>query len=255
MREFLLFHLYGPMASWGDIAVGVTRPSFAHPTRSAMLGLVAAAMGVDRDDEEAHQNLSSSLRFAFRVSTPGIILRDYHTIQVPPAKDKIRHYTRKSELETGDLNTILSSRDYYCDAIYTICLWTRGDSPLSLAAVAQSLAQPTYTLYLGRKSCPPAMPLAPRVLTAATIKEAFAQAEALHQQTSENGVMGPGGLLDDIPSSDIHQYYWEELDGIQETGFETIHINTRRDTPISRARWQFTERDEFYTSISAKQEG
>jgi CRISPR system Cascade subunit CasD len=38
MRDYLLFRLYGPLAAWGDIAVGEYRPSFAHPSKSAIIG-------------------------------------------------------------------------------------------------------------------------------------------------------------------------------------------------------------------------
>ena len=49
--RFLLFTLYAPMGSFGEIAVGERRMSWARPGRSAILGLVAAAQGVDRADE------------------------------------------------------------------------------------------------------------------------------------------------------------------------------------------------------------
>ena len=52
MREYLMFRLYGPMASWGDIAVGEYRPSFAHPSKSAVMGMLAAAVGLRREEED-----------------------------------------------------------------------------------------------------------------------------------------------------------------------------------------------------------
>ena len=51
--RFLLFTLYAPMGSFGEIAVGERRMSWARPGRSAVLGLVAAAQGIERGDEEA----------------------------------------------------------------------------------------------------------------------------------------------------------------------------------------------------------
>ncbi|MEX2322042.1 MAG: CRISPR-associated protein Cas5, partial [Saccharospirillum sp.] len=38
--EFLVFRLYGPLASWGNTAVGGVRPTLAMPTRSAILGML-----------------------------------------------------------------------------------------------------------------------------------------------------------------------------------------------------------------------
>ncbi|MBU1741588.1 MAG: CRISPR-associated protein Cas5 [Proteobacteria bacterium] len=60
MTEFLLFRLYGPLASWGGIAVGEYRPTDAHPSKSAVLGLLAAAAGVDRADDEVHRQMERS---------------------------------------------------------------------------------------------------------------------------------------------------------------------------------------------------
>ena len=64
LMRFLLFTLYAPMGSFGEIAVGERRMSWARPGRSAVLGLVAAAQGIERTDEAAHQRAGggSSLR-------------------------------------------------------------------------------------------------------------------------------------------------------------------------------------------------
>jgi len=67
MRSFLLFRLYGPLASWGEIAVGEVRPTALQPTRSALLGLLGAALGVRRGDDEAFSALGATLRFAIFV--------------------------------------------------------------------------------------------------------------------------------------------------------------------------------------------
>ena len=62
MKDFLVFQLYGVLAAWGDIAVGEYRPSLGHPTKSAVTGLLGAALGVDRSDESQHQQLTQPHR-------------------------------------------------------------------------------------------------------------------------------------------------------------------------------------------------
>ena len=47
MAEFLLFQLYGPMASWGEAAAGEVRHTASWPTRSALTGLLGAALGIE----------------------------------------------------------------------------------------------------------------------------------------------------------------------------------------------------------------
>jgi CRISPR system Cascade subunit CasD len=246
MSDYILFRLYGPMSSWGDIAVGEFRPSFAYPSKSAVLGLVAAALGIRRDEETVHQAMASSYGFAVRVEAAGSPIRDYHTAQVPPAGSgprKKTFATRKDELAVPieDLGTILSSRDYRCDSLYTACLWIVGDSsPYSLAQLEAALAKPAFTLYLGRKSCPLALPLQPQVVQASNLREAF------HSARFEDTI-----FLNSLPGSETVNVYWE---GAETNGYTAVHTIERRDSPLSRRRWQFAVRSEHYATESASRE-
>jgi CRISPR system Cascade subunit CasD len=246
MSDYLLFRLYGPMAAWGDIAVGDFRPSFSHPSKSAVLGLVAAALGIRRDEEAVHQTMATSYGFAVRVDAAGSPIRDYHTAQVPPAGSGHRRKTfatRKDELAVAreDLRTILSSRDYRCDSLHTVCLWTVGDSsPYSLAQFKAALMKPTFSLYLGRKSCPLALPLQPQVVQASDLREAF------HTARFEDTI-----FLNSLPSSETVNVYWE---GAEADGYTAVHTIERRDSPLSRRRWQFAVRSEHYATESASGE-
>lgn len=231
MSNYLVFQLYGPLASWGDIAVGEYRPSFAHPSKSAIIGLLAAALGIRRDEEERQNSLAASCSFAVRVDAMGVLLRDYHTTQVPSAKKDITHYTRQSELAKKDeLNTILSSRDYRCDAAYTVAITVANDAPYSLDELASALAKPVFTLYLGRKSCPLATPLHPQIVNAATLRDAMATVPPIVE-------------LNDIISKADANVFWE---GNTESGLACQQVITRRDEPRSRKRWQFSDRRENY---------
>ena len=99
MRGYLIFQLYGPLVAWGEQAVGEARNSATRPGRSALLGLLAAALGLRRDDEAGQQRLAESLKFGVKTCTMGTVLKDYHTSQVPPHDKKAKHwYTRRDEL-------------------------------------------------------------------------------------------------------------------------------------------------------------
>lgn len=235
MRDYLIFRLYGPLAAWGDIAVGEYRPSFAHPSKSAIVGLLAAALGIRRDDEERQNALVEGCSFAVRVDAMGTMLRDYHTVQVPPAKKGVMHYTRHSELSVEDLYTIPpSSRDYRCDAAYTVAIEVREGPRYTLPQLADALTKPVFTLYLGRKSCPLALPLQPKIITGDSLKEALAGFILPARELS--------GIINDSPAL----LYWE--DG-QESGFTHEQVIIRRNAPLSRIRWQFGERREHYCSV------
>lgn len=237
MTEYLLFRLYGPMASWGDIAVGEVRPSLTHPTKSAMLGLVAAALGIDRADEAAQSALARGYGFAVLVESMGTSLIDYHTAQVPPAgggKKKRLYPTRKDELETlarNDLSTILSRRTYRMDALATVILWVRNlQAPYTLNEIATALDHPQYVLSLGRKSCPLALPLEAQVVSASTIHEALAKKSFVTWEP-----------LKCIRVAAAPRLFWE--DGT-DAGIKAQHTYERRDQPRSRRRWQFDVRNE-----------
>lgn len=228
MQDYLLFTLYGPLVAWGDIAVGEYRPSFAHPSKSAIVGLLAAALGIRRDEEERQQSLAAACFFAVRVDSMGLLLRDYHTTQVPPARKGVTHYTRRAELAGHDLNTILSSRDYRCDAVYAVAITVAADSPFSIQQLADKLRKPVFTLYLGRKSCPLALPLQPQIVKAATLRDAF---EKLSPVEELSGIIPKGPAM----------VYWEDD---TTSGLERQQVIVRRDAPRSRKRWQFGERRE-----------
>ncbi len=234
MRDYLLFRLYGPLAAWGDIAVGVYRPTFAYPSKSAIVGLLAAALGIRRDEEERQVTLAAAVSFAVRVDSMGVLLRDYHTTETPRGTEcatrrlEILAVKNQKKSVRKFEGTILSTRDYRCDAAYTVAISVTNGSNHTVSGLASALAKPVFALYLGRKSCPLAMPLQPRVIHAPTLREAL---EA----------MPPADELADIIPNGVASVYWE---GDQASGLERHQVITRRDAPRSRKRWQFDERRE-----------
>jgi CRISPR system Cascade subunit CasD len=243
MRDYLLFRLYGPMASWGDIAVGEVRPSYTHPSKSAVLGMVAAALRIDREEEERHRQLAAGYGFAVRVDSMGVPLVDYHTAQVPPfgsGRNRRVFATRREELGTlhrDALKTILSQRDYRMDALATVALWARAaEPPYSFEEIRSALERPGYVLYLGRKSCPLALPVEGQLMTAASVGEAFVAARFADLE-----------VLRHLEISEPPDLYWE--DGA-EAGLAPHHTFERRDVPLSRRRWQFDTRHENHAPMS-----
>lgn len=158
--DYLLFRLYGPLASWGEIAVGESRHTASYPGKSALIGLLAAALGMRRDEEERQRALAAGYQFAVKVLSTGSLLRDYHTTQVPDSVGRFVYHTRRDELVIGKerLQTILSSREYRCDALSLVAIRALDGAPFSLHELRDALLKPRFHLYLGRKSCPLAVP-------------------------------------------------------------------------------------------------
>ncbi len=242
MRRFLVFRLYGPMAAWGDIAVGEQRPSTPHPSKSAILGLLAAALGIRRHEDDKHQSLTDGYGYAVRVDAAGVLLRDYHTTQVPESTSRLRHLrTRRDETrDRSNLYTVLSTRDYRGDALYTVCLAENPGSRYSLETLAEHLNRPRLPLYLGRKSCPLAFPLSPRCISARTFEEALTRYDAEQTEAQRKYLETLRHALG--AGSSECDFYWET--GM--TGSKPLHTIPRQDMPLSRRRWQFGKRNEHY---------
>ncbi len=232
--RFLLFTLYAPMGSFGEIAVGERRMSWARPGRSAVLGLVAAALGIERSDEAAHHNLEACLYYAVRTDAPGRPLMDYHTAQTPKARKGRTFATRRQELESDDLNTVLSSREWRSDACFTAALWPRPGGAVDLDEIANALQRPRFALYVGRKSAPLGLPLNPEIITADTFMDAF---EARQPSEEERNIMQSLHIAG-VATGEV------AFDHDAPGAPAGVRIERRRDAVLSRTRWQFADRSE-----------
>ncbi len=245
MEKYFLFTLFGPMASWGDTAVGETRPSHLYPTKSAIVGLCAAALGIKREENEKLSQLSASLNFAVCVEREGRVMIDYHTTQVP-SKASLKnkpHQTRRDELMIDDPNTILSTRDYYCDALYTIILWRdkSNTSVISLEQLEQSLKKPKFVLYLGRKSCPLALPTLEKMIEATTIEAAI--------QTYDQDPLRMQ-IINDIFINEKKNSQWLFADSAIPTELDPHRKQKRKDHLLHRGAWQYSDREEYVYDLS-----
>jgi len=245
MEDFLVFRIYGSMVSWGEIAVGEVRPTSDHTGRSTILGLLSAALGIKRTENDRLKEIFNGYNVGLKVLSSGTLLKDYHTVQAPDSSGKTTYATRREEVTLGKnrLGTMLTSREYRCDALSIVSLQSREDSPYSLADLKEALLRPKYTLYLGRKSCPLSLPLSPQIVEAKNCLEAL------------DKVLFPPILVSNASGDDITQwyikisdarYYWEgAIEGvIPQQSIE------RYDNPGNRVRWQFAPRLEH--SLSSK---
>lgn len=133
----LALQLAGPLQSWGASARFARRTTEHAPTKSGVIGLLAAALGRARDADLADL---AALRFGVRVDQPGTRLRDYQTAH---------------HLDTGKSMPI-SERFYLADAVFVAAV--EGDDTL-ITELDQALRHPVFLPYLGRRSCPPARPI------------------------------------------------------------------------------------------------
>lgn len=230
MSQYLIFQLHGPMASWGVDAPGEVRHSHELPSRSALLGLLAAALGIRRDEEERLNDFNRHYSFLLCASQNPRWARDYHTVQMPKEVRKARYFSRREELSVPELlSALISRRDYYTDAWWMVALTETPDAPYSLAQLREALQHPVFPLYLGRKSHPMALPVAPLLIEGAAPDVLN---EAYHQYRDKFNALR-------LPLAKLQPECWWEG---EHDGLEANKVLRRRDRPMSRQQWTFGER-------------
>ena len=247
MRQFLIFNLAGPMAAWGEAAPGESRATALRPTRSALLGLLASALGLRRGDEEGQRALARDLLFGIRVEKTGEVVSDYHTVQTVKLPRGLVATTRRDQVVlTGRhrLPTILSRRNYQAEAAYSVGVCqTSASARWNLGDLEQALDEPAFPLFLGRRSCPPGLPLNPRRVEAETFRAAF--------EASEDGVFRDAVEEVGTPWSP-EGLYWEGLADLG--GPAPATTERRRDVPTSRRKRTFGTRQEFFAPWTLEEE-
>ena len=135
----VLLKFSGPLQSWGTDSHFETRHTDTHPSKSGVIGMIAAGLGYRRDEEEKIIRLNN-LGFAVRIDQNGEILRDYHTA--------------KKYKENGDFDrTYVTNRYYLQDAVYVVALCSSDEELIN--DVKMAVTNPYFSFYLGRRSLPP----------------------------------------------------------------------------------------------------
>jgi CRISPR system Cascade subunit CasD len=154
-EEYLVLRLEGPLQSWGFDSQYNRRNTGLMPTKSAIAGICCAALGLSRGSEKEKTFLTSfgNVRMlAIAIPRTGVKkelpvrrLQDYHTVQ----------YTRRA---SGTINNdcVLTHRQYLTDAAFGVLL--EGNKAL-LCEIADALGNPTWGIWLGRKTCIPSAPV------------------------------------------------------------------------------------------------
>ncbi|MDD5219467.1 MAG: type I-E CRISPR-associated protein Cas5/CasD [Candidatus Bipolaricaulis sp.] len=137
----LLLKLEGPMQSWGYRSRFDYRDSALEPTRSGVIGLICAAMGIARGEDITQFD---EIRMGVRIDRRGRPERDYHT-----ALDVVK-------ADGSGTDTVQSWRDYLAGASFTVGLQSKNRQLLE--EVATALRNPVWPLFLGRKAFPLALP-------------------------------------------------------------------------------------------------
>ena len=133
----ILLKFSGPLQSYGTSSHFQTRYTDYYPSKSAVLGLLAACLGYRRDEEEKIRELST-LKFAVRIDQQGDLLKDYHIA-----------ITDKEIVEKPQ--TYVTNRYYLEDALFVVAL--SGMDEL-IDTLTKAIKSPYFQPFMGRRSLP-----------------------------------------------------------------------------------------------------
>ena len=145
----LLLRLAAPMQSWGTESKFDTRQTRREPSKSGVIGLLACTLGIHRDDSVALAELSK-LSFGVRVDQEGQQLMDYQTVKSYKSKT---NYLAEAAPEAA----YQTYRYYLADAVFVAAVSSDDDTLMD--KLESALHRPAFPLFLGRRSCPPTLPL------------------------------------------------------------------------------------------------
>lgn len=162
MNKWLVLKLQGLLQAWGGHTYEDLRHSELIPTRSGLLGLLGACLGIDRSDKRRLEDLSTSVKFTVRTDSKAHRMTDFHTVMAARKVDgKPNKYP------------IVSRREYLCDASYTVVIGATDNAVISLQSIVDAVKKPIYTPCLGRRSCAVSRPLFEDVVDAESVMAAF----------------------------------------------------------------------------------
>lgn len=122
------------MQSWGTSSHFETRNTDYYPSKSAVIGVIAAGFGYSRDEDDIIRELNK-LDFAVRVDQVGLLKKDYQTAR----------RLKKDE-------PYVTNRYYLEDAIFVVAI--SNDDDKWIEEIYTAIKNPYFQPFMGRRSCP-----------------------------------------------------------------------------------------------------
>lgn len=151
-EKHLLLYLDAPMQSWGYSSRFNRRTSASWPVKSGIIGMLCAAQGIERDDEEGIARLTALKMTVYTLKNEGRRLMDWHTVG-GGYDPKTKRQFMVPKAGGGTPATVLTDREYLLDCKFGVVL--SGDSA-TVEQCATALENPKWGVWFGRKCCPPA---------------------------------------------------------------------------------------------------
>ncbi|WP_319757727.1 type I-E CRISPR-associated protein Cas5/CasD [uncultured Sphaerochaeta sp.] len=153
--QYLVMWLEGPLQSWGDHSKYGRRDTLTFPTKSAIYGMILAAMGAKGDQAEFLAKLSSLSQQIEAYSTPNPIM-DFHMVgsgyNEHDGWERLCIPKKQDGSAAVGGGAKMTYRYYLQDAKFAVIQEITDDL---VPVIPNALCTPVYSPSLGRKSCVP----------------------------------------------------------------------------------------------------
>ena len=139
------------MQAWGHSSRFNRRTSASWPVKSGVVGMLCAALGIERDDEAGIARLADLSMTVYTLQNSGQRLTDYHT--VGGGYDSNSHPQKFFDSKNGQSIAVLTDREYLLDCKFGIILSGEEET---IAQCATAIQNPKWGVWFGRKCCLPA---------------------------------------------------------------------------------------------------
>jgi CRISPR system Cascade subunit CasD len=246
----LCLRLFGPLASWGSPEAGAAdRPTSRHPSRGAILGLAAAALGIARDDADGLDAVGRSLLVAAASHGARRVVGEFRTVQTVESRPKQPFWTRAQALDEGPVHTMVTTRSHVEDGLWRVFVACGPEGSIDLERLCQAFRRPVFELYLGRREFPLALPPDPVILAGGLAAALNGYPAVPTEGRYRLGAVGDAHwAIVRLVGTGPYEAVWDQ-------GFPGAPPATTRreiiDDPFSRPAWRFRPRVECGAWIQA----
>lgn len=226
MSNILLVRLEAPLQAWGDAAYDTRRPTRTYPTRSALAGLFASALGLTYRDGVVTARLHDTLRCAVRADRVGTVVTDFQTAELATSPSG---WTRWG-IERRDIGNVTRTvrvrgrrpfpsatqillKGYLADASFLAAVSLGPNAPVMLDDLAAALKRPARPLFLGRRACLPSRPLFEGRIAAESLYDALRVGLESHVPCWYEPGDGPEAVEGRFESWDLRDYVTDRFEG------------------------------------------
>lgn len=218
-----------PLMSFGSVVVDQINRTDLYPYRAMLVGLLANALGLTRNEIDRHESIQRRLHYGARRDRSGTTIVDYQTVDFDregPMASTLG-WTAEGVLEEragggASEGTHIRYRHYVADAIVTVAVSLSAGGTPDADAVVHALRKPARPLFLGRKCCIPSAPVLLGTGTAGSLREALSDLPRIERRGDD----GPlPAIWPRVADDDSAHAVWPRVEDRDWTN--SIHVGRR----------------------------